>query len=714
MWHLRTFGGLAIEPRSTAGTVAARRRPLALLALLATAGERGLGREKIVALLWPESDEVHGRNSLNQALTVLRRDMVAPDPVIGGPELRLNPSAVTSDVDEFERSIASGAFERAAELCQGPFLDGFFLRDADDFERWTAGHRRRLHEMNVAALERLARAADERRDNEAALLWWRRLVTLEPTNTSAVSGLMRAFANMGDRAGALRYYREHEDLMRREFSAAPEAAVSALAASLLSRQAANPPAATPVTNAGRGWAGPNIDRSLAVMPLKNLSGDQANDYFGEGLAGEMTNALGIAGLRVIGPGSTRALAARELDPQSIGKQLGVANVLHGTVQHDGGRLRIRMSLVSASDGALVWGKKFDRDIRDVFAVQDEIAHSVAAGLQATLAGGAGMTLVRQETDDPEAHALYLQGLYQWNRRTAQTLHLAIDLFERAVRRDSNYARAHAGISLAFVVLPVYTDVPSDETRSQAVGAANRALSIDSTLAEAHTALGMTNMYAFKNALAERAFAAALGLDANYATAHFWYGAFLGHLGRHDEAIREVRAAYALEPASLAIQSGLGEQLLYARRYTEADSVLNAVMALDSTFQLGLIMHSRVLIELRRFDEAIAILERLSREPSIRSAEKLGVLAYAYARAGRISEARSALARVPRDPLLSVSGEIAFSLDALGERDSAVDMFERAMGQHDQRMIVSARSEPYDGLRSDRRLAPLFAQIDAPN
>src|SRR5262249_26312363 len=133
-----------------------------------------------------------------------------------------------------------------------------------------------------------------------------------------------------------------------------------------------------------------------------------------------------------------------------------------------------------------------------------------------------------------------------------------------------------------------------------------------------------------------------------------------------------------------------------------------------TFQLGLIMHSRVLTELRRFDEAIAILERLSQEPSIRSAEKLGVLAYAYARAGRMSEARSALARVPRDPLLVWSGEIAFALDALGEHDAAVDMFQRAAGQHDQRMIVSTRSEPYDGLRSDRRLAPLFAEIEAPN
>src|SRR5262249_48296729 len=223
---------------------------------------------------------------------------------------------------------------------------------------------------------------------------------------------------------------EHEDLMRREFGAAPEAALSALAASLLPRQVPTRPAA-PIPKSSRGWVVRNIDRSLAVMPLKNLSGDKANDYFGEGLADEMTNALGIAGLR------SSARVALALSPRASWiRSRSASNWASPTcfvrsVQHDGGRLRIRMSLVSASDGVLVWGKKFDRDIRDVFAVQDEIAHSVAEGLQATLAGGAGMTLIRQETDDPEAHALYLQGLSPWNRRTAQTLHLAIDPFESA-------------------------------------------------------------------------------------------------------------------------------------------------------------------------------------------------------------------------------------------------------------------------------------------
>ena len=698
MWRLRTFGGLAIEPDDTCAAVVARRRPLALLALLAAAGDRGWAREKIAALLWPESDEEHGRNSLSQALAALRRDMAAPDLVIGGPELRLNPLAITSDVAEFECAIASGTLERALALYQGPFLDGFFLRDAGDFERWVAGHRRRLHDMIVRAAERIARGAEARFDYELALSSWRQLVALEPTNAPATAGLMRVLVTMGDRAAAVRQYRQHAEAVWEEFGVAPDTTVSAFAASLH----ADPVAPSAPTT------------RLAVLPLANLSGDAANDYFGEGLAGEMTNALRIAGLRVIGPGSTRALAARELDARAVGSQLDVANVLQGTVQRDGDRLRITMGLVSTSDGALIWGEKYDRDIKDVFALQDEIAHNVAAQLRVTLTGGARMTLVHKETDDPEAHALYLQGLYQWNRRTAETLRLAIDLFEQALRRDPNYARACAGISMAYIVLPVYTNVPFDETRSLAVDAARRALAINSALAEAHAVLGLANAYLFKNALAERSFSKALSLDPTCATAHFWYALLLGHLGRHDEAIREVRLAHALEPASLAIQNGVVEELYYARRYAEADTESRAIMTLDSNFELGLIFRARILIELDQFDDAIAILEQLSQRPSIRSAEKLGVLAYAYARAGRAESARATLARLSPDPLLSTSGEIATALDLLGDRDAAVAMLRRAVAQHDQRITAGSRSEPYDRLRKDRRLTALFAEIEAPN
>ena len=464
---------------------------------------------------------------------------------------------------------------------------------------------------------------------------------------------------------------------------------------------------------GRGAGPAHVDRSIVVLPLANLSGDKSNDYFGEGLAEEITTALSKAGLRVIGQSTARRLVDRAFDAQTIARQLSVGSVLQGSVQPSGDSLRITVSLIAASDGSVMWIEHYYRGKKDVFSVQDEIAHSVAAQLRVTLAGGAGMTLVRKETNDPEAHALYLQGLYQWNRRTTQTLQLAISLFQQAVRRDSNYARAHAGIAMAYMVLPVYDDVPSDEIRSKAVDEARRALALDSTLPEAHTVLGYAHGVEFENASAEREFAEALRLDSSFATGHFWYSLLLAHLGRFDEGLREANRARVLEPASPIVVVEAAHQLYLARGYDAADSVERGVLALDSTFPMALFIRGRILTEQGRFDEATAILERLSRQPNLRSAEKLGVLAYAYARAGRKSQARATLARLRADTLVSVGGAVAAALDALGDHEAAVAMFKSAVAQHDPWLWTWGRSAAYDGLRKDPRLASLFAKIEAP-
>ena len=456
-----------------------------------------------------------------------------------------------------------------------------------------------------------------------------------------------------------------------------------------------------------------VDHSIAVVPLTNLSGDKANDYFGEGLAEEITDALAKAGLRVIGRGTARALAARGMDAQAIGQQLGTGTVLQGSVQRIDNRVRITVSLLAAKDGALLWGDKYDREIKDVFAVQDDIARNVVGQLRVKLAGGGDGILVRKETADPEAHALYLQGLYLWNRRTSQTLRQAIAFFEQALQRDPHYARAEAGIAMAYVVLPVYDDIPADVATGRAREAAMRALAADSTLPEAHTALAMAHSYDFENAKGERAFAKALALDSSFATAHFWHALLLGHVGRYDEGLREAQRAHLLEPASLVIQTGIGQQLYNAGRFAAADSAYDVALRIDSTFQLAQVFRGKALIELRRYPEAIALLERLNRESTLRTAHKLGVLAYAYARAGRAADARAVLARLPKDPALSTSGEVALALDALGDRTAAVEMFQRAVTQHDQWITIAGHSLPYDGLRKDPRVASLFAKIEAP-
>jgi len=332
MWRLRTFGGLSIENGRVDAAGATRRRPLALLALLSIAGHRGVPREKVVSLLWAESDEERGRNSLSQALAALRRDMAGDDVVVGTAELRLNPALIDSDVAEFEGALASGELERAAALYHGPFLDGFFVKDAADFERWTEEQRRRLQQEYGSAIRQLARQADERHDSPVALVWWRRLVSLNPTNADATLGFMGALAATGDRAGALQHYRVYEELLRQDVGVEPEPAVQRLAASLRTGSrlppqpgasgpneaidtARVPGAATPLPVRARRWAWPMVaataavtiaaimafrqrdarppvdPRRVVVTTFSNRTGDSTLDVFGQLAAEFVTDGL---------------------------------------------------------------------------------------------------------------------------------------------------------------------------------------------------------------------------------------------------------------------------------------------------------------------------------------------------------------------------------------------------------------------------------------
>jgi len=468
---------------------------------------------------------------------------------------------------------------------------------------------------------------------------------------------------------------------------------------------------------GTWWRGhrtspPQVDRSIAVLPLANLSGIKENNYFSEGLAEELTIALGRAGLRVIGRGTARTLVEeRHLDAQAIGKELKVGSVLQGAVQWVGDRLRITMSLISVTNDSLLWSGHYERDIKDVFAVQDEIARSVASQLRITLAGPSA-TLARTETADREAHDLYLRGLQDWNRRNARTLHQAINLFQQALQRDPRYARAYAGIGLAYVVLPIYDDVPTDSMLSMAVAAAHHALAIDSTLPEAHAIIAYASATRFENSTAAGSFARAVELDSNYATAHFWRSLFLGHVGPDSDAMRELDRALALEPASLVILGNRGRLLYNARDYAAADSAESEAVAVDPTFDVNLLTRASILIERGRAEEAIAILQSLVQQPNIRSAEKLGLLAYAYARGGHAAQARATLKRLPSDTTLSTGAAVAAALDALGDRDAAVAEFRRAVAQHEPWLFIHDRATPYDGLRKDPRLASVFAKIEA--
>ncbi len=454
------------------------------------------------------------------------------------------------------------------------------------------------------------------------------------------------------------------------------------------------------------------DRSIAVLPLSNLSGDPSDDYFGIGLAEEMTRALAQAGVRVIGRMSAGALQARGLDERAIARELGVASLLTGSVQRAAGQVRISVTL-AAADGSVRWTQAYDRPITNVFAVQDEIARRVAGELLGALGAAPTGTLVRNETSDPEAHALLLQGIVLWNRRTGPAIRQAIGLFERAVARDPRYARAQAWVALANNIYPFYTDEDTDGYLNRALTAADRALAIDSTVAEAHASAGSALMTLGHIPESEERLRHALALDSSFAPSWGWYGILATRRGNFAEARRRVGRAIELEPASLVSRVQLAQVMLIERRYPEADSAARTVIALDSSFTMGWLQHAEALADLNRVDEAIGVMERhVVGLAGVRPSELEGVLAWMLASAGRIQDSRQVLQRLRagHGGRLPPVGTVAVALEQLGDHEAAVALLGEAVARHDPWLWYS-RKQQYDRLRADPRAAALLAPLE---
>jgi len=453
-----------------------------------------------------------------------------------------------------------------------------------------------------------------------------------------------------------------------------------------------------------------VEQSLAVLPLANLSGDPADDYFGIGLAEEITRALAKNGVRVIGRVSAGALQAKGLDERAIARELGVGSLLTGTVQRASGQIRINVTLVSAGDGAVRWTEKYDRPLANVFAVQDEIARTVSETLLGSL--GRRPSAVRAETADPEAHALFLQGQVLFNRRGARQLQQAVGLFEQASARDPSYARAQASLAMALAVLPAYVQDSTTPLVTRAVAAAERAIAMDSTIPESYAALGYGYSLLGRLDRAEASFRRALLLDSTVATSWGWYGLLANRLGDYRAAHDRIRRARALEPASLIARLWEAQVLEQERRYAAADSVASATMALDSTFMLAWAWKANSLFGLRRYEQAIALLER---QVAMAATEReQGLLAYAYAQAGRTRDARALLdaVRARTGEGLPATGAYAAALEELGDHVAAVALLSEAIAQHDVWVVQFPRSVRYDKLRKDPRAAAMLDQLGA--
>src|SRR5258708_775382 len=398
-------------------------------------------------------------------------------------------------------------------------------------------------------------------------------------------------------------------------------------------------------------------KSIAVLPFDNLSRDPDNAYFAEGVQDEILTRLAkVADLKVISRTSTQRFKSAPDNLPQIAKQLGVMHILEGSVQKANDQVRVNVQLINALTDAHLWADTYDRKLTDIFAVETEIAKTVADVLQAKLTGSEQHVIAARPTATTEAHQLYLKGRFFWNKRTGNDLKKSIDYFQQAIAADPNYALAYAGIADAYVFLPGYTAGAPRDCYPKAMAAAKKALELDDTLPEAHTTLALAIWYYdFDFSQANREFQRAIELNPNYATGHQQYGNnTLSALGRLDDAIAEGKRAVELDPLSLVINADLGMNYYYARRYDEAITQLRKTLEMDPGYYYAHVDLGQVLAAKRAFGEAISEYQKaraLNDDPFV-----LGLLCHAYASSGNKTEALKIL-----DQLKEVSGQRYVSL-----------------------------------------------------
>ena len=452
------------------------------------------------------------------------------------------------------------------------------------------------------------------------------------------------------------------------------------------------------------------DRSVGVVPFANLTADNGDEYFSDGVTQEIADALArVPSLRVAAV--TRENSARNtgMDAKKLGAALGVRTILQGSIQRASGHIRITARLIDAESGFQLWSEKYDRDVKDVFALQDEIARAVATGLQVRLGAD---SLVRTATSDPEAYRLYLQGMYFWNRRGAE-IRRAIQYFQQAIVADPTFAKPYAGLALSYAVLVSYEDVDVHPVLDSAVRAANEALKRNSASADAYTAIGQAKEQLWENDEATKAFEQALALDPNSARAHHWYAEHLAHLGRFDDALRHIHRAQELEPLTIIINANVGRIELEARHFRKAEAALKHTLEMDSTQRTARSLLGATYLQEGRPAEAIAEFQRSLTFGSKQTGTRL-MLANAYAVTGARGQAKVILdeVRALRESGQPVSfGGLALVYDALGQRDQAIRMLDSAVLAFDPVIEMHSREAIFDPLRRDARGRAILARSE---
>ena len=456
-------------------------------------------------------------------------------------------------------------------------------------------------------------------------------------------------------------------------------------------------------------------KSIAVLPFDNLSRDPDNAYFCEGVQDEILTRLAkVADLKVISRTSTQHFKSTPENLPAIAKQLGVMHILEGSVQRSNDQVRVNVQLINAMTDAHLWADTFDRKLTDIFAVESEIAKTIAETLQAKITGSEKSSMAKTPTANPEAYELYLKGRFFWNKRSGADLRKAIEFFNQAIGKDPNYALAYAGLADSYLLLPNYGGAPTAEVIPPARAAVAKALELDDSLAEAHASRGLLETLDLHLERSIVQMERAIQLKPNYATGHHWLG--LGHLslGHFDQAITEGKRAIELDPLSVIINADLVWTYACAHRLDEAETQARKTLEIDPHFFLAHYYLAGVHQANGKPREAISEYQQaFDLNGDFYSLAGLG---QAYARAGNKTEAQKVLVRMNEEAKARHVAPYAWALLylGLGDKQRALDELETAYQRGDTNYLFVLKVDPaFDDLRGEPRFEALVQKVVGP-
>jgi TolB-like protein/Tfp pilus assembly protein PilF len=625
--HIGLLGGFELRLASGEALPLKGRKTQALVAYLALSPGQRRSREELVALLWGERGEEQARSSLRQALSELRKALgEAGEPLLIADRESVTLDAGTVDVDvrAFERSVDEGtpkALERAAELYRGDFLDGFGVHDPV-FEDWLRGERQRLHERACEALSGLLdhQAAG---DSETAIATGRRLLALDPLREATHRALMRLYAGKGERALALKQYQACCDVLAAELDLSPEAETEALAEEIRGGGAGAGVGAAPEPAPGVEPTSPPGQPSIAVLPFTNMSGDPEQEYFSDGITENIIADLSrFRDLLVIARNSTFAYKGKAVKIQEVSQDLGARYILEGSVQRSNGRVRIIAQLIDGQTGGHLWVERYDRQLKDIFAVQDEVTEMIVG----TLASGFGGRLrkawqERAERKGPEnaqAFDYFMRGMDMLNFNKEDTRR-AGELFEEAIRLDPNYTKAYAKLAWVHIIDAVY-GWSEDYESSMAKGLEFATMGVEK--------------------------------DDGESWAHWALAGYYMFMTRHDLAFSEFEKAMELNPNDAEVLTDVGMCLSYAGRAEEGLESAHKAMRINRHYPEWFLMQlGQIYYDARQYEDAVATFEGLR---SLETTVTCLYLAASHAALGQSNKAKEAIARVLEfDPLATL-------------------------------------------------------------